>query len=167
MWRSRLDLRTLLIMVGAAVIGAAWANYNRGLTSPPYDESELRPLVWVIFATPFMFYIGWFFARKTERWWGAFVSFCLYFFSLFVAQRYESCTVVSGHFSLIDCFTATSAAQQLANDTGHVIHFGAVIVIQLIAAVLIALHRAFRLEVGRGMSDPQSIDVPSAPNISY
>jgi hypothetical protein len=166
MSRSRLDLRTLLLMLGAALIGAAWASYNRGLASPPYDESELRPLIWVTFAIPGALFLGWFFARAAERWWAAFVCFCLYFFSLFIAQRYESCTVVSGSFNLSDCFAATAAAQQLANDTGHVIHFSAVVVIQLLAAILITLHRALHLDIQRSASGSRPVDLPSAPNIS-
>jgi hypothetical protein len=140
--RARLDLRTLIALVAATLVGAAWATYQRGLAIPPYDESELRPLVWVIFATPFALFIGWFFARSTERWWAAFVCFCLYFFSPFVAQRYESCTIVSGGFSLSDCFLATAQAQQLSNAAGHVIYYEAVVVIHCVAGVLIALHRA-------------------------
>lgn len=139
---SRLDLRTLLLIVGATAIGAAWATYNRSLTSFPYDESQLRALVWVIFATPFAMFWGWFFARRSERWWAAFVCFCLYFFSTFVAQRYESCVIVSGSFNLVDCFTATSQAQELAGGNGHRIYFETVVIIQVLAALVIALQRA-------------------------
>jgi hypothetical protein len=146
--RTRLDLRTLIALLVATLIGAAWATYQRGLAIPPYDESELRPLVWVIFATPFALFIGWFFARRTERWWAAFVCFCLYFFSPFVAQRYESCTIVSGGFSLSDCFLATAQAQELSAAAGHVIYFQAVVVIQVAAGALIAIHRA----MGRPMA---------------
>jgi hypothetical protein len=142
MVRRRIDIRTLLIMLVATLIGAAWATYNRSLTSSPYDESELRPLVWVIFAVPFALFLGWLAARQIEGWWAAFVCFCLYFFSPFVAQRYESCTVVSGHFSLTDCFTATTQAQQLAGASGHRIYFDAVVVIHVVAALAIAVQRA-------------------------
>jgi hypothetical protein len=142
--RRRLDTRTLLLMSGATLGGVIWAIYNRGLVSPPYDESELRPLVWVIFATPFALWLGWLIARWREAWWATFVCLCLYFFSPFVAQRYESCTIVSGSFSLSDCFTATAEAQRLANDSGHVIYFASVIVIHAIAALAIAMHRALR-----------------------
>lgn len=141
---SRFDLRTFLLMMFSALVGAAWAVYNRGLTSYPYEESELRPLVWVIFATPFALFWGWFFARRQERWWAAFVCFCLYFFAPFVAQRYESCSVVSNGFNLLDCFTATSQAQQLAADNGHAIYFSSIVVIQVLAALGIALHRALK-----------------------
>src|SRR5262245_28441396 len=135
MRRRRLDIRTLLLMVGATLVGVVWAVYNRGLTSPPYDEAELRPLVWVIFATPFALWLGWLIARRREAWWATFVCLCVYFFSPFVAQRYESCTIVSGHFSITDCFTATATAQQLANDSGHVIYFGSVVVLHAIVGL--------------------------------
>mgnify|MGYP003379636599 CR=1 FL=1 len=141
---ARFDLRTFLLMLISALAGAAWAVYNRGLTSFPYEEAELRPLVWVIFATPLALFLGWFFARRQERWWAAFVCFCVYFFTPFIAQRYESCTVVSNSFSLADCFVATAKAQQLAAENGHAIYFSSIVIIQVLAAVAIALHRALK-----------------------
>ncbi len=161
MGRRRLDLRVFIMMVGAAAIGAIWAIYNRGLTSPPYDEAELRPLVWVIFAVPFALFLGWLAARRREGWWAAFVCFCLYFFSPFVAQRYESCTIVSSGFRLVDCFTATAQAQQLSNAAGHQIYFESIVVIQLIAAIAITLHRA--LAPHRAPSGAEGIDLSGAP----
>jgi hypothetical protein len=139
----RFDIRAFLLIFGAALIGAAWAFYNRSIVSFPYDEAELRPLVWVIFATPFALFWGWFLARRAERWWAAFVCFCIYFISPFVAQRYESCTVVSGSFNLVDCFAATAEAQQLSGANGHQIYFGAIIVIHVLIALAVALQRAF------------------------
>lgn len=140
---KRFDTRTFLLIMGAAVLGAVWAIYNRSLTEPPYDPGrEFRPLVWVAFATPFATFWGWFFARKAERWWAAFVCFCIYFFSPFVAARYESCTVLQGYFSLADCFVNTAQAQEAANNSGHVIYFQVIVVIHLIAALIVALHRA-------------------------
>lgn len=138
----RLDLKTLILIAGAALIGAAWATYNRSLAHFPYGEGELRPLVWVIFATPFATFWGWFFARRGERWRAAFICFCIYFFSPFVAARYESCTVVHGVFDLSDCFVATAQAQQAAAANGHQIYFSAIVVIQALAALALALHRA-------------------------
>jgi len=139
----RFDAWTFVLIMGAALLGAAWAIYNRGLTSPPYDLSrEAQPLVWVIFATPFATFWGWFVARRAERWWAAFVCFCIYFFSSFVAARYESCTVLQGHFSLSDCFFATTQAQEAANSSGHVIYFQVVVIIHLLAALAVALQRA-------------------------
>lgn len=142
MQSRRFDLRTFLLIFGAAVAGAAWAFYNRGLAQPPFDEAEFRPLVWVIFATPFAMLLGWLAARWSERWWAAFVSFCVYFFSPFVAARYESCTVVNGTFDLVSCFADTARAQELGNATGHAIYFQAIVVVHLIAALTIALQRA-------------------------
>lgn len=139
---QRFDWRTFLLMALATALGAAWAIYNRGLTSFPYQESELRPLVWVIFATPFALFWGWFFARPREGWWAAFVCFCVYFFSPFVAQRYESCTIVSNGFNLIDCFAATVQAQQRSAENGHAIYFSSIVVIQVLIALGIALQRA-------------------------
>lgn len=142
MARTRLDLRTLLVLAAATLAGAAWATYQRGLVSYPYGEEEFRALVWVIFATPAALFIGWALARPRERLWAAFVCFCLYFFSPFVAQRYESCVVVSGGFSLGDCFLATERAQELANASGHQIYFDSVATIQALIALAIAAQRA-------------------------
>ena len=138
---KRFDLRTFLLIMGAALLGAAWAVYNRSQTSFPYKEEEFRPLVWVIFAIPFATFWGWFVARRAERWWAAFVCFCIYFFSPFVAARYESCSVLQG-FNLSDCFFATVQAQEAANANGHYIYFQAVVIINLLAALAVALHRA-------------------------
>lgn len=142
MQRTSFDWKTFALIVGAAVGGALWANYNRSIVTFPYNEAEYRPLVWIIFATPLAMFLGWLIARPRERWWAAFVSFCVYYFSVFVAARYESCTVVNGVFSPVSCFTQTAEAQELANNNGHVIYFGAVIVVNLVAALAVALHRA-------------------------
>lgn len=142
MQTRRFDLRTFLLIVGAAAAGAAWAIYNRGLTKAPFGEEEFRPLVWVIFAVPFAMFLGWLAARWRERWLAAFVSFCVYFFSPFIAARYESCTVVNGSFSLVSCFTQTAEAQTAANAAGHTIYFQAIVVVHLLAALVIALQRA-------------------------
>ncbi len=95
---KRFDIRTFLLIFGAALVGAAWAYYNRIQVTPPYHEDEYRELVWIIFATPFALFWGWFFARRHERWWAAFVCFCIYFFSPFVAARYR--IVRCGHRKL-------------------------------------------------------------------
>jgi hypothetical protein len=145
MKRAPFDLRTLIVLILATAIGTAWASYNRTLTNPPYNEDQFRALVWIIFAIPSALLIGWFIARKNERWWAAFVCFCLYFFSPFVAQRYESCTIVSGGFNLSDCFFATAQAQELSTAAGHVIYFEAVVVIQAIVALVIAIHRSLHI----------------------
>jgi hypothetical protein len=142
MWKERFDLRSFLLIGGAALVGAAWAIYNRSLTHFPYQEDQFRPLVWVIFATPFAMFWGWFIARRAERWWAAFVCFCIYFFSPFIAARYETCTVLKGAFDLADCFTATAQAQEAANSNGHAIYFQAVVVVHLLAALAVALQRA-------------------------
>lgn len=140
--RRHLDLRTFSLIFGAALIGAGWAIYNRSLTSSPYGEDQFRSLVWVIFATPFATFWGWFVARRAERWWAALICFCIYFFSPFVAARYESCAALHGSFSLSDCFVATTAAQQAASGNGHQIYFTTIMVVQVLAALVAALHRA-------------------------
>ena len=139
---QRFDLRAFVLIFGAALLGAGWAIYNRGVTTFPYNEAELRALVWVIFAIPFATFLGWLVARRAERWWAAFVCFCIYFFSPFVAARYESCTVLRGAFDLGDCFVATAQAQQAAAANGHRIYFATIVVVQLLAALAVALHRA-------------------------
>lgn len=141
---ARFDLRTFILIFGAACIGAVWAGYQLGTTLPPYDEDQLPALIWTIFATPFALFWGWLLARRTERWWAAFVCFCIYFFSAFVAARYETCTIVNGSFSLVSCFTDTEQAQLLAGVAGHRIYFEAVIVIQVVAALATALQRSLK-----------------------
>jgi hypothetical protein len=135
------DARTFILILGAALLGAGWAIYNRGLVATLDTEARLHPLVWVIFATPFATFWGWFFARPAERWRAAAVCFCVYFFSIIIAARYESCAVVWASFGPAGCFTATGEARQIANSTGHAVYFQAIVVIQLIAALAVALQR--------------------------
>ncbi len=85
-----LDLRTTGIMLGALLVGVAWAVFNYASTSGERGEDQLRPLVWTIFSTPFVLFIGWVMARRAEVWLAAFSCFCLYFFTPFVAARIES-----------------------------------------------------------------------------
>ena len=84
---SRFDLRTFILILGAALLGAAWAIYNRGLVPALDPEPQLRAQVWVIFATPFAMFWGWFFSRPAERLWAVGICFCIYFFAPFVAAR--------------------------------------------------------------------------------
>lgn len=141
--RRPFDIRTFFLIAGAALLGALWAVYNRSLAMPPpYTEADYRPLVWVYFAVPFFAFWGWFVARRAERWWAAFVCFCIYFFAPFVAARYESCVVAQGSFSLRSCFLETTQAQELANAQGHVVFFQVLVIVQVIAALVVALQRA-------------------------
>lgn len=138
----RFDTITLALMAGAAAGGALWANYNRGLATALAPEDALRPHVWATFAIPFALFLGWIIARWREGWLALFVCFCLYFFSPFVAARYESCVVLAGSFSLRDCFFATADAQTAASANGHALYFQSIIVFQLVVALGIALQRA-------------------------
>jgi hypothetical protein len=63
-----LDLRTTGIMLGALLVGVAWAVFNYASTSGERGEDQLRPLVWTIFSTPFVLFIGWVMARRAEVW---------------------------------------------------------------------------------------------------
>jgi len=85
-----LDLRTTGIMLGALLVGVAWAFFNYTSTGGERGEDQLRPLVWTIFSTPFVLFIGWVMAQRAEVWLAAFSCFCLYFFTPFVAARIES-----------------------------------------------------------------------------
>ncbi|HEU5100205.1 MAG TPA: hypothetical protein VFU22_14350, partial [Roseiflexaceae bacterium] len=111
---SRFDIRSFILIFGAALLGAAWAIYNRGLVPSLPLQAQLRAQTWVIFATPFATFWGWFFARRYERLWAAAICFCIYFFSPFVAARYESCAVVWAQYGPAGCFTATGPARDLA-----------------------------------------------------
>jgi hypothetical protein len=147
---ARFDVRTFLLIFGAACVGAVWATYQRSTTAPPYGEAQIPALIWTVFATPFAMFWGWFVARRAERWWAAFVCFCIYFLSAFVAARYETCVVVHGSFDLISCFTDTAQALALADASGHRVYFESIVVLQLIAALVTALQRSVKR---RTMSD--------------
>jgi hypothetical protein len=139
----RFDLRALLLIAGAALLGAGWALYNRTIApSAPDQDAQLHALVWVIFATPFATFWGWFFARPGERRLAAAVCFCIYFCSIFVAARYESCAVVWSQYGPAGCFSATAEARQAAAATKHQVYFQAIVVIQVLVALAVALRRA-------------------------
>lgn len=120
-----IDYRTAGMMLGAALIGAAWAAFNLVSTGGDRDEAALRPLVWAIFATPFALFLGWIVARRWEGWRAAGICFCLYFFTPFVAARIQSLV-----------WTDEQAA---AN--GNSLYFWLVIVLHLIGAVGLAVWR--------------------------
>src|SRR5215217_4537695 len=136
----RFDIRTFILILGAALIGAAWAIYNRGLALPLLGQ--LRAQTWVIFATPFATFWGWFFARRAERLAAAAICFCIYFFAPFVAARYESCAVVWSQYGPAGCFIATGAARDLAGASQHAVYFQAVVIVHILAALAVALQRA-------------------------
>jgi hypothetical protein len=139
---SRFDLKTFGMILGAALLGAAWAIYNRGVATSLGVEAQLRAQTWVIFATPFATFWGWFLARRGERLWAAGVCFCIYFFAPFVAARYESCAVVWAQYGPLGCFTATNEAREAARVAGHAIYFQAIVILHLLAAAAVALRRA-------------------------
>lgn len=87
---QRVDLRTLLIMLTALTLGLAWASYNLISVGPARNEDAIHALVWTVFATPLLLFMGWLLARRTELMLAAFCCFCLYFFTFFIAQRLES-----------------------------------------------------------------------------
>ena len=138
----RFDIRTFILILGTALIGAAWAIYNRGLVPSLPLLGQLRAQTWVIFATPFATFCGWFFARRAERLGAAAICFCIYFFTPFVAARYESCAVVWSQYGLAGCFTATGVARDLAAAGQHAVYFQAIVILHILAALAIALQRA-------------------------
>jgi hypothetical protein len=139
---SRFDLKTFGTILGAALLGAAWAIYNRSVATSLGVEAQLRAQTWVIFATPFATFWGWFLARRGERLWAAGVCFCIYFFMPFVAARYESCAVVWAQYGPLGCFTATNEAREAARAAGHAIYFQAIVILHVLAAAAVALRRA-------------------------
>ena len=152
----RFDIRTFILIFGAALIGAAWAIYNRGLVPSLPLQGQLRAQTWLIFATPFAMFWGWFFARRAERLAAAAICFCIYFFAPFVAARYESCAVVWSKYGPIGCFTATSAARDLAAAGQHVVYFQAIVIVHILAALAVALQRALsRSRMSVRLSHPQ------------
>jgi cytochrome bd-type quinol oxidase subunit 2 len=120
------DWRTFGLMLGAAVLGALWAYYNLAATGGDRGEDQLQRLVWAIFGSPFALFIGWVVARRAEVWLAAFASFCVYFFTVFVAARFESLLMTADQ----------------AKDSGHVLYFQAAIVLHVLAALALAVWRA-------------------------
>jgi hypothetical protein len=122
----RIDTRTLAIMLTALAIGLAWAAFQLASTGGVRNDSTVRPLVWTVFATPFALFIGWLVARRQELGLAAFVCFCLYFFTFFVAQRIESLVL--------------SPAEAAAN--GHALHFQLVLATHALAGLALSIWRA-------------------------
>src|SRR5262245_8067204 len=103
----RFDWRVAGMLLGGALLGAAWAYYSYLSTGGLRGEPQLRPLVWAIFGTPLGAFLGWLLARRSEGWLAAYTCFCIYFFSPFVAARIES------------LFIATAEAERI----GHPIYY--------------------------------------------
>ncbi|MFQ3663976.1 MAG: hypothetical protein SNJ69_16510 [Chloroflexaceae bacterium] len=122
----RLDVRTLLIMLAALIIGVSWAAFNLASTGGARNDATVRPLVWTVFATPAALFIGWVIARRQELGLAAFCCFCLYFFTFFVAQRIETL-----FFTLEE-----------ARASGHTFYFTAVLVIHALAGAALSFWRA-------------------------
>ncbi len=126
MTKRRWDIRTLLIIGGAAAIGAAWAAYNLWTIGDSRESRVFNGLIWVVFATPFATFVGWLVARPRERWWAAFVCFCLYFFAIFAGGRVEYLVL----------------GEAAANSSRHALYFRSTLVFDIIGALVIALHRS-------------------------
>lgn len=124
--RRTFDWRTFGIMAFAVLAGAAWAYYNYLSTGGQRGDPQLRPLVWTIFAVPFALFIGWSAARWSERWFAAFICFCFYFFTPFVAARFES------------LFMGMDAARL----SGHDLYFRTAMTLHLVVGLGIAVWRA-------------------------
>ena len=155
-------MRTFILIFGAALLGAAWAIYNRGLVPTQGLEGQLRAQTWVIFATPFATFWGWFFARRAERLWAAALCGCIYFFAPFVAARYESCAVVWQEFGAAGCFIATSQARDAATVSQHAIYFQVIVIIHVLVALALALQRALsRSAVHEDTPKDASLYLPS------
>lgn len=117
-------------MLAATLVGAAWAYYNYTSTGGARGEDQLRPLVWTIFSTPFVLFLGWLVARRAELWLAAFVCFCVYFFTPFVAARIET------------LLTTTEQAAHM----GHHIYFTTVMILHTVAGVVLAVWRTMVLQ---------------------
>jgi hypothetical protein len=120
------DLRTAMLIGGAAALGAAWAFVNLYRAGGNGFFGSVTPLVWVVFATPFFTFWGWLLARRGEGWLAASVCFCIYFFSIFLGARIEGLIL----------------GAEVAAASGHALYFRLTPIIQLIACALLALQRA-------------------------
>ncbi|MDP9310433.1 MAG: hypothetical protein M3R24_06015 [Chloroflexota bacterium] len=121
------DLRTALIIGGAALLGAAWAAFNLYRAGGNGALGATAALVWTIFATPFFTFWGWLLAKRAEGWLAAFVCFCIYFFAVFIGARLE--LLIQG--------------QPVAAANEHALYFRLTLIIQLIAGVVVAAQRSY------------------------
>lgn len=120
------NLRTMLLIAGAALLGAAWAFFNLYRAGGTGFSGATASLIWAVFATPFFTFWGWLLAGRGEGWLAAFVCFCIYFFGIFLGARIEGLIV-----------GADAAAA-----SGHSLYFQLTPAIQLFACVVVALQRA-------------------------
>ena len=126
------DLRSFALILGLTAFGAVWATYNLMHVGSIRDESTVRPLVWVVFATPFAILLGWLVARRREMGLAFACCFSLYFFSFFVAQRIESLIL----------------SPEQASAGGHGLYFWMMIGIHVTAGVGLAIWRATEVAAG-------------------
>jgi fucose 4-O-acetylase-like acetyltransferase len=136
--KERFDLRTLAILLVAIGLGLLWAGYNLGATGGVRNDTTVRALVWTVFATPFALLVGWLIARRWEWRLAVFCCFCLYFFTVFVAQRIE--TVV--------------LSEAEAQASGHQLYFVLVLVFHGLAGIGLALWRALAPGEQPGTAEP-------------
>ena len=122
-----MNLRTLLMMLAATLLGIAGAAYALATTAGERSDAVLRPLIWVIVATPLLLGLGWLLVRRDEAWLAGFCCLSLYIFTPFVARRFEQ---------LFDPVRAAA----IGGD--HTTYFMAVIGIHLLVGVGLALWRA-------------------------
>jgi hypothetical protein len=128
------DLRTALLITGAAALGAIWAFVNVYRGGGTGISGSITTLVWAVFATPFFTFWGWLLARRGEGWLAGFVCFCIYFFAIFLSARIEGLIL----------------GAEAAAASGHALYFRLTPSIQLIACTAAALQRAG----SRGTIDP-------------
>lgn len=118
--------RTFGIIAAATLLGAAWALFNFVRSGGNGGTTPATPLVWIVFAIPFFTFWGWWLARRDEGWVAAFVCFCIYFFSVFVGSRIE--LLILG--------------MDTAKSTFHALYFQMTPLIQIVACIVVAAHRA-------------------------
>jgi hypothetical protein len=121
-----IDWRTAGLIVGAALLGAAWAAWNLARVGGSGEAGASSALVWAVFATPFFTFLGWIVARRREGWLAAFVCFCIYFFGILVAARIERL--------LLDEGTAAG--------TFHALYFRLTLLVQTVACVVAGAQRS-------------------------
>lgn len=147
------DLKTFSCIFGAGLIGALLARYNYGKVNfndyQHYTSGDFNILfIWMVFVTPFMTFWGWLFARRSEGWIASFVCFCIYFFSSFVAARYEYCTIPAHIFNLTNCFSTDIDVDRIARDSAHILYFQAIVPIHLCAVFVVAIQRSLNRPQG-------------------
>ena len=123
------DGRTFAAIAGAAVVGGLWAGLNLWRAGDVRDPEVYPALIWTVFATPFVTFFGWAWARPKERGLAALICFCVYFFAILIAARVERLLL----------------GEAQAEAAGHALYFRLTLALDLLGCLGAALQRALAI----------------------